>query len=100
MAISRKPKPQDNTVGKGNVDIEALINKGGSVGGETGSKYRTQTSTINIRVPVPLVERIDQELEGRPIRTPRHTWLLEAVWEKLERDETNYHGALIGETVP
>jgi hypothetical protein len=25
-------------------------------------------------------------VEARPIRTPRHTWLLEAVYEKLERE--------------
>ena len=90
MAISRKPRPQENAEGKGNVDVDALIKKGGSVGGEDDSnRDRVQVSTINLRIPAPLVERIDQILEGRTIRPPRHTWLLEAVLEKLERDETH-----------
>ncbi len=89
MAISRKPKPHDHTTPHGAVDVEALINKGGSIGSENGSRDsdRTRTATINLRIPVLLVERIDQILEERPLRTPRHTWLLEAVLEKLERDE-------------
>ena len=91
MAIVRKPKPQNYSAGQEQVDIETLINKGGSVGGENRSKdsERTRTATINLRIPVVLVERIDQILEERPLRTPRHTWLLEAVLEKLERDNAS-----------
>lgn len=91
MAIARKPKPQGYSVGEEKVDVEALINKGGSIGGDSGSgdKERTRASTINLRIPVVLVERIDKILEQRPLRTPRHTWLLEAVLEKLERDSAD-----------
>jgi hypothetical protein len=93
MAISRKPKPRVNTADTGTgVDIDALINKGGSVGaGQTPPTLETasraaETATVNLRMPVALVEQIDDALKSHPIRKPRHTWLLEAVVEKLNRE--------------
>lgn len=42
---------------------------------------------IVLRVPTPLLFRVDEVVKARPIRIPRHTWLLEAVLEKLEREK-------------
>ena len=82
MAISRKPKPQE----KASVDVEALINKGGSVAGGDNDTGEKSSVPVILRVPQTLLTRIDEAVAARPIRTPRHTWMLEAVLEKLERE--------------
>ena len=81
MAISRKPKT-DKTAKE--TDINALINKGGSTA-ENGDK-RVGNKPILIRIPSDTLEKIDEIVTAKRIKTPRHTWLLEAVFEKLERE--------------
>ena len=86
MPIARKPKA---TVPQG-VDVDALISKGGGVAERGSQSDRTEraTSPVVLRVPAHLLGRIDEVLASRLLKTPRHTWLLEAVLEKLEREET------------
>ncbi len=84
MAISRKPKQSSGTVAK-RVDVDALINKGGSVGGKNGGQ-ETGTVPVILRVPEDILGKVDASVQARRIKTPRHTWLLEAVLEKLERE--------------
>jgi hypothetical protein len=82
MAISRKPKTTEKPIKE--QDINALINKGGSTA-ENGSK-KEGDKPILIRVPPDTLEMIDKIVASKKIKTPRHTWLLEAVFEKLERE--------------
>ena len=91
MAVARKPKPQ-NTISSA-VDVDALINKGGSVAGSmTGSMTKSADRSqeepvqVNLRIPPALLQRVDAALSARPIKTPRQTWILEAVLERLERE--------------
>ena len=86
MAISRKPQSQPNGTSVPAVDVEALINKGGTVAAPPEPAPADRTATVNLRIPVSLIDQIDRELRSRPIKTPRHTWLLEAVVEKLGRE--------------
>lgn len=83
MAISRKPKTTEKKVKE--TDISALINKGGSTA-ENGKKA-TGDKPILIRIPSDALQKIDEIVTSKRIKTPRHTWLLEAVFEKLEREE-------------
>ena len=83
MAISRKPKRAPQTTA-GGIDVEALISKGGSVAKNHGNPSKDKP--VIIRVPDHILERIDANVKARRIKTPRHTWLLEAVLEKLERE--------------
>jgi hypothetical protein len=83
MAISRKPKRAPQTTA-GGIDVEALINKGGSVAKNHGDPSKEKP--VILRVPEDVLERIDATVKARRIKTPRHTWLLEAVLEKLERE--------------
>ena len=82
MAISRKPKTTEKTAQE--PDINALINKGGSTA-ETEIK-KEGDKPILIRVPSDTLKQIDEIVSSKRIKTPRHTWLLEAVFEKLERE--------------
>lgn len=42
---------------------------------------------LTVRLPRPALERIDTLVRGRPTRIPRHSWLLEAIFEKLHKEE-------------
>jgi hypothetical protein len=84
MAISRKPKQSSSTATK-QVDVDALIKKGGSVAGKNGVQEK-DTLPVILRVPEDILARVDASVQSRRIKTPRHTWLLEAVLEKLERE--------------
>lgn len=87
MAISRKPKKPVPTQA---VDVEALIRKGGSVAGEAESAAADpatgKAASVILRLPPDVIQRVDQAVQSRRVRIPRHTWLLEAVIEKLDRE--------------
>jgi len=83
MAISRKPR-QSSSAAEKPVDVDALIKKGGSVAGKNGEDK--STVPVILRVPEDILEKVDASVQARRIKTPRHTWLLEAVLEKLERE--------------
>jgi hypothetical protein len=40
---------------------------------------------VVLRLPSEVLTRVDQVVKTRRVRVPRHTWLMEAVIEKLER---------------
>jgi hypothetical protein len=84
MAITRKPKTQPTPTAP-KVDVDALINKGGSVTRLAAAETDKKQVYVQLRLPKELVDQIDESLSGRPIKTPRHTWFLEAIHEKLER---------------
>ena len=80
MAISPKPKTKTSAAG---VNVDALIRKGGS---SAADNEKPQHAPIVLRLPSHMLDQIDALLKARPVRIPRHTWLLEAVYEKLARD--------------
>ncbi len=83
MAISRKPKREAASTTA--VDHDALINKGGSVASKNGGQEKERnTVPVILRVPDDILEKVDASVQARRIKTPRHTWLLEAILEKLE----------------
>ncbi len=86
MAITRKPK-QSSSTGAKSVDVNALINKGGSVAEKNDSQEK-DTVPVILRMPEDILRKVDASVQARRIKTPRHTWLLEAVLEKLEREST------------
>jgi hypothetical protein len=85
MAISRRPKPALVAAGAA-VDVDALINKGGSVARIAPEPAISKPAPVVLRIPPDVLARIDQAVEARRVKVPRHTWLMEAVIEKLERE--------------
>jgi hypothetical protein len=86
MAISRRPKPTLVAAAPA-VDVDALISKGGSIaraGAEPAAPAKT--APVVLRLPPDVLTRIDRAVESRRVKVPRHTWLMEAVIEKLERE--------------
>ena len=87
MPITRKPKAPVSP--SSSIDIDALINRGGSIANPTLEKEagtQKQNADVNLRIPHLLLERIDQTIESQTLKIPRHTWILQALLEKLERD--------------
>ena len=98
MALSKKPtKPAADTEG---VDIDALINRGGSVPlvktvsvatvlpMEKPQKkvLKSGMVPIQLRLSPDIVDRIDALIEERVISTSRHNWFMEAIANKIKKD--------------
>ncbi|MCB0195525.1 MAG: hypothetical protein KDJ65_26485 [Anaerolineae bacterium] len=86
MTITKKPR----LVEKGNLpeaEIAALIDKGGSVARQGGKKSaQNKQQFIQLRLNPDFLAQIDEALKKRKVKIPRHTWILEALCEKLERE--------------
>lgn len=84
MAISRKP----NQAKVSEEQIQLVINQGGSVAKNSESEINVpdKKKNLQLRLDVALIKRIDESRKKRAIPTPRHTWLLEAIHDKLELD--------------
>jgi len=78
MAVTRPP------VAKPNKALEEFVNKGGSTA--VKDQPERKEIAVNIRLKPEELERVDEVVRCR--RTiPRHSWLLEAIFEKLAREE-------------
>ncbi len=84
MAITKKPKARPAEA-PSNVNVDELINKGGSVTRLQTEPAKRKPVYVQLRLAPDVIEKIDRSLQTRTIKTPRHTWLLEAIHEKLER---------------
>ena len=85
MAITRKPAA---TRRPASVDVDDLINRGGSSPAPTET-FEDRVVPVILRLPTSMLRSIDTAVKSRPVRIPRHTWLLEAIHEKLTRDAGN-----------
>lgn len=86
MAVTRKRTKKTETE---TVDVDALIRKGGSVAGDTASLEQSDKPTsVILRIPPDVIAKIEKAVSARRLKIPRHTWLLEAVMEKLDREAT------------
>jgi hypothetical protein len=83
MSVTRKPQRGSSAA----VDVDALINRGGSPRGDQDTESKqTKGTSILLRIPADIMERLDLALKARPVKLPRHTWILEAIHEKLSRE--------------
>ena len=60
-----------------------------SSGPSTSGDNEKLTVTVSLRIPATMLKAIDRAVKARPYKIPRHSWLLEAVHEKLARLRTN-----------
>ena len=81
MAVTRKPRVVPES------EIEALIAKGGSVATPEPAPPTPDVKMVPVRIEATLLARIDRAVQAQPIKIPRNTWVLQAILEKLERDE-------------
>ena len=88
MPIARKPILKPRVSEK---KINEIIGKGGSVplektSKDSKSKTDQKEQTVNLRLPEDILNEIDESVNSRRIKISRHTWLMEALVEKLDRE--------------
>lgn len=94
MALSKKPTK--TTAPTSNVDVDALINKGGSVPKKETTEQPATVGAkkllkggkvpVQLRLMPDLLDEIDALIAKRKITIARHDWFMEAIGEKLERE--------------
>jgi len=82
MAIARKPKTPGTL---SEAEIKTIIHKGGSVASERARGAEKSTALL-LRIPPNILGQVDSAVKARQLKTPRHTWILEAILEKLNRE--------------
>ena len=53
---------------------------------QKGSIKEEPPVRVEMRIPPRILDQIDQAVEGHPIMTSRHAWLLQAIFEKVAKD--------------
>jgi hypothetical protein len=86
--ITRKPGGhQASAPPPSEAEIEALIHQGLSRPEDPPETSRDEAEQqVVLRLPRALLRRVDAAVKQRPLKTPRHRWLMEAILEKLERE--------------
>ena len=87
MALRRRPQSESKQSTVRERQIEALIDKGGSVAPGREGAQGTKPQLVQLRLPRTLVRRIDRARKRRLVAPSRHAWLLEALLEKLETEK-------------
>lgn len=65
----------------------ALIKKGGrSARLVEEDEEQIPEKRISLRIPEDVAERIKQAARVRAVKTPSHTWIVEAILEKLKKE--------------
>lgn len=80
MPTTKKAKAKGSrkeliTPGKATIDLKEKPDDG------------AETTVIILRIKSGLVRRVDKARRTRPVKTPRNTWLVEAVLEKLKAEQ-------------
>ena len=88
MAVTRKPRPKEAATGQpSETAIQAFIERGGSVPNEEAAEVHTKL--VQLRLSSELIARIDRLRKAQRVPPSRHHWILEAIHEKLEREEAS-----------
>jgi hypothetical protein len=65
--------------------INALIEKGGTVPAHSNGDD-SKPMLVQLRLPHDLIQRIDSNRKKRTVPPSRHSWILEALLEKLKAE--------------
>jgi hypothetical protein len=78
MALRKRPKPEetDQWIQAANVEDNKL-----------SEESEREIQSVRVRVPLDLLEAIDQLVVKRQPKTSRHNWILEALYEKVKREK-------------
>jgi hypothetical protein len=86
MAIARKPKPAKQP---DEATVQRLISKGGTVSaGLKPERGEAELSPVLLRIPSDMLAKIDGAVQRRrPVRISRQAWIIEALQQRLTREE-------------
>ena len=80
MVVRRKP-----------ANVDEFIQEGGSVPQVASPQPlegsgEEEVKGLKMRLPIELLKRVDEAVKSRRPAPSRHQWILEAIYEKLERE--------------
>lgn len=79
MAIAKPPKTNLDKL------ADTLIDQAPAK--QTKPDINKTEAVLTVRVPPETLHRIDALVKARRNKIPRHSWLLEAIYEKLDRED-------------
>lgn len=82
--MALRPKPLQQPSNPDERRINALIEKGGTVAADDSPT--TKQMLVQLRLPSDLIQRIDRTRQKRTVPPSRHSWILEALLEKLKAE--------------
>jgi hypothetical protein len=82
--MALRPKPRQRPEDDDERRINELIGKGGTVPADSGS--RPKPMLVQLRLSRDLIQRIDGNRGKRTVPPSRHSWILEALLDKLKAD--------------
>ena len=85
MALRRKPAAPASDLDVRRIDD--LIDKGGTAAVDTPPPGEATPGSLQLRLDLALIGRIDRARARRSIPTSRINWILEALLEKLAREK-------------
>jgi hypothetical protein len=91
MAISRKPKTVDEFISAGSTvpgtPAPVIPEPQSSPEPSKPEKVDEEMTPVTLRVPADILAEVDASAKKRRPRCSRNSWILEAMLEKLEREE-------------
>lgn len=87
MAVTRRPKKEEQ---KKQATVEDLIMRGESSGTPVNEEKNQKDAVkrVQMRIPIIKLDEIDKSAKSRPGKLSRHTWIMEAIEEKLKKENT------------
>jgi hypothetical protein len=86
-SITRKPQPAPSEERQREAAIEAVINKGLTRPDDHQQETQDKARQVVLFLPERLLSEVDALVKQVRPRTSRRAWLLEAIREKVERDQ-------------
>lgn len=90
MPITKKPVRAKSAepVAPAGVDVDAIIERGGTVPSEAAKRGPTKTErkAVLLQLYPSILDQIAEEIAKSPVRMTRQTWIELAIVEKLKRD--------------
>ncbi|MGI0120211.1 hypothetical protein [Zooshikella sp. RANM57] len=83
MGINRKPVTVQSQTP---TNVEEFIEQGGSVPQEAKKKKAQTIQYTQLRLTEDEVKLIDKAREARRPKPSRHAWILEAIYEKVDKE--------------
>ena len=78
MPIAKAPKTESSSKERRALE---LISRAGN-----GGKAPEGEIALTVRVPPAVLNQIDELVRARRVKIPRHAWLLEAIYAKLDSE--------------
>jgi hypothetical protein len=82
MVVRRKPKTIEEFIGAGGLPSQSEPKSVEEIN-------EKEIQSLKLRIPVELLKQVDLAVRKRRPSPSRHQWILEALYEKLERESAN-----------